>query len=58
MLKKEPVFQPFLGMGLNCLNAIEPLKGDSLPFNTKGPGVAGSQVCVCFYLTFSQSINI
>ena len=29
-------------MGFNCLNAIEPLRGHSLLFTTKSPGVPGT----------------
>ena len=31
-------------MGLNCLKATEPLRGDSLLFISKSPGVAGTHL--------------
>ena len=46
-LQKKPSFKkkrcdPFLWMGFNCLNAIEPLRGHSLLFTNKCPGVTGT----------------
>ena len=40
ILKK--LFGPFLWMGFNCLKTTEPLRGDSLLFNTQSPGVLGT----------------
>ena len=39
-LKK--LFGPFLWMGFNCLKTTEPMRGDSLLFNTLSPGVLGT----------------
>ena len=37
---------PFLWMGFNCLKATEPLRGDSLLFTTKSPGVPSTHFIV------------
>ena len=46
LLKKafsyESPYDPFLWMGFNCVNATEPLRGDSLRFTTKSPGEPGT----------------
>ena len=34
------LYGPFLKMGLNCLKAIEPLRGDSLLFTDRFPGIS------------------
>ena len=37
---------PFYGLdvGQNCFKTTEPLRGDSLPFTTKSPGVPGTHL--------------
>ena len=35
----EKLYSPSLWMGFICLKATEPLRGDSLLFTTKSPGV-------------------
>ena len=35
---------PFLWMGLNCLTATEPLRGESLLFTTRSPGDPGTHL--------------
>ena len=42
--KKKKLYGLFLWMGLNCLKAIEPLRGDSLLFTTRSPGVSGTHL--------------
>ena len=44
ILKEKKLYGPFLWMGLNCLQAIEPLRRDSLLFITKSPEVPGTHL--------------
>ena len=38
------LYGPFLWMTFNCLKATGPLRGDSLLFTTKSPGVPGTHL--------------
>ena len=40
----KKVCGPFLWMGLNCLKATEPLRGDSLLFTTRSPSTPGTHL--------------
>ena len=40
--KTNKVYAPFLWIGFNCLAATEQLRGDSILFTNKFPGVPGA----------------
>ena len=42
LLKKNIFYSSFLWLGFNCIKATEPLRGDSLLFTTRSPGVPGT----------------
>ena len=41
---KKELYRPFLWMKFNCLKATEPLRGDSLLFITRSPGLPGAHL--------------
>ena len=41
---KKKLYGPFLWIGLNCLKAIETLRGDSLLFTTKSPEIPSNHL--------------
>ena len=43
-MKNLNIYGSFLWMGLNCLKAREPLRGDSLFFTIQSPGVPGTHL--------------
>ena len=43
-IMKKKLYGPFLWMRFNCLEATEPLRGDSLLFTTKSPGGPGTHL--------------
>ena len=48
---KKKLYGLFLWMGFKCLNATEPLQGDSLLFTTQFPGVS------CTHLIYLRRMN-